>query len=43
MYFFEIEIAKRFYEAAVIDERGKIIIKRIKFQNYLLYLRTPLP
>ena len=33
MYFVGIDIAKRFHEAAVIDEQGKIIVKRIKFQN----------
>ncbi|MBR1875002.1 IS110 family transposase [Candidatus Saccharibacteria bacterium] len=33
MYYVGIDIAKRFHEAAVIDERGKVIIKRIKFQN----------
>ena len=33
MYFVGIDIAKRFHEAAVIDEQGKVIIKRIKFQN----------
>lgn len=33
MYFVGIDIAKRFHEAAVIDERGKVIVKRIKFQN----------
>ena len=33
MYYVGIDIAKRFHEAAVIDERGKIIVKRIKFQN----------
>jgi len=33
MYFIGIDIAKRFHEAAVIDEQGKIIVKRIKFQN----------
>ena len=33
MYFVGIYIAKRFHEAAVIDEQGKIIVKRIKFQN----------
>ena len=33
MYFVGIDIAKRFHEAAVIDEKGKVIIKRIKFQN----------
>ena len=33
MYFVGIDIAKRFHEAAAIDEQGKIIIKRIKFQN----------
>lgn len=33
MYFIGIDIAKRFHEAAVIDEHGKVIIKRIKFQN----------
>lgn len=32
MYFVGIDIAKRFHEAAVIDERGKVIVKRIKFQ-----------
>ena len=25
--------AKRFHEAAVIDEKGKVVVKRIKFQN----------
>ena len=33
MYFVGIDIAKRFHEAAVIDEKGKVVIKRIKFQN----------
>ena len=33
MYFVGIDIAKRFHEAAVIDEQGKVIVKRIKFQN----------
>ena len=33
MYFVGIDIAKRFHEAAIIDEQGKVIIKRIKFQN----------
>ncbi len=33
MYYVGIDIAKRFHEAAVIDERGKVIVKRIKFQN----------
>lgn len=33
MYFVGIDIAKRFHEAAVINENGKVIIKRIKFQN----------
>ena len=32
MYYVGIDIAKRFYEAAVIDE-NKVIVKRIKFQN----------
>ena len=33
MYYVGIDIAKRFHEAAVIDERGKVVVKRIKFQN----------
>lgn len=33
MYFVGIDIAKRFHEAAVIDEQGKVVVKRIKFQN----------
>ena len=33
MYFIGIDIAKRFHEAAVIDANGKIVVKRIKFQN----------
>lgn len=33
MYFVGIDIAKRFHEAAVIDEYGKVVVKRIKFQN----------
>ena len=33
MYFVGIDIAKRFHEAAVIDEKGKVVVKRIKFQN----------
>ena len=33
MYFVGIDIAKRFHEAAVIDENGKVVVKRIKFQN----------
>ncbi|MBR1728418.1 MAG: transposase [Selenomonadaceae bacterium] len=26
-------MARRFHEAAVIDEKGKVIVKQIKFQN----------
>ncbi len=33
MYFVGIDIAKRFHEAVVIDERGQVVVKRIKFQN----------
>ena len=33
MYFVGIDIAKRFHEAAIIDEQGKVVVKRIKFQN----------
>ena len=33
MYFVGIDIAKRFHEAAVIDENGKVVVKRIKFQK----------
>ena len=33
MYFVGIDIAKRFHEAAIIDEKGNVIVKRIKFQN----------
>ena len=33
MYFVGIDIAKRFHEAAVIDANGKVVVKRIKFQN----------
>ena len=33
MYFFGIDIAKKFHESAIIDEQGKVVVKRIKFQN----------
>ena len=33
MYFVGIDIAKRFHEATIIDEQGKVVAKRIKFQN----------
>ncbi len=33
MYFVGIDIAKRFHEVAIIDEQGKVVVKRIKFQN----------
>ena len=33
MYFVGIDIAKRFHETTIIDEQGKVVVKRIKFQN----------
>jgi len=33
MYIVDIDIAKRFHEAAIIDSSGKIIVKRIRFTN----------
>ena len=33
MYIVNIDIAKRFREAAIIDKVGNIIVKRIRFAN----------
>ena len=33
MYIVGIDIAKRFYEADIIDKAGKIVVKRIRFEN----------
>ena len=33
MYFVGIDIAKRHHEAAILDESGKVILKKLKFDN----------
>ena len=33
MYFVGIDIAKRHHEAAILDESGKVILKKLKFEN----------
>ncbi|MBR2519062.1 MAG: transposase, partial [Selenomonadaceae bacterium] len=33
MYIVGIDIAKRFHEAAIIDQAGKVVVKRIRFAN----------
>ena len=33
MYFVGIDIAKHHHEAAILDESGKIILKKLKFDN----------
>ena len=33
MYIVGIDIAKRFHEAAIIDCKGKVIVKRVRFAN----------